>query len=69
MNDYFIDSYIFKFVQFQEQPETKVEVKVNELTSKSDKLKIFLKEYFDNTTSAVESALSNLENKDNGSLR
>merc|ERR1712223_2066062 len=53
---------------FEEQPETKVEVRVNELTSKSDKLKIFLKEYFDNTTSAVESALSNLENKDNGSL-
>ena len=54
---------------FQERLDSKVDCIPNELTMKSDKLKIFLKEYFDNTTSAVEHALSNLSNKDDGTFR
>ena len=54
---------------FQERLDSKVDCIPNELTMKSDKLKIFLKEYFDNTTSAVENALSNLSNRDDGTFR
>ena len=54
---------------FQERLDSKVDCIPNELTMKSDKLKIFLKEYFDNTTSAVENALSNLSNKEDGTFR
>ena len=54
---------------FQERLDSKVDCIPNELTMKSDKLKMFLKEYFDNTTSAVENALSNLSNRDDGTFR
>ena len=70
-NDFGIDTKSIKrnIMKFQEQSETQDDNISNELILKSDKLKSFLKEYFDNTISAVENALTNISKNDESTVR
>lgn len=52
---------LMHYYVYQDQAENKNTGTTDEITIKSNKLKLFVKGYFDNEVSAVENALSNIQ--------